>query len=79
MPKFRRKNGYWANPQNRQTEFERLGKELGFTKPEDWYRIKTSDFSKHDARGLLKLHRDHRTKVLQEFYPENINENISYG
>ncbi len=46
-------HGYWSKPENRQRYVRWLGKQLGYTKPEHWYRIAREDFGRHHGNGLL--------------------------
>lgn len=44
---------YWKSEENQKKFLERLGKKLGFTKPEDWYEITKEDFNHNRGGGFL--------------------------
>ena len=46
-----------------------LGKELGFRRPEDWYRLRYKDFLAHCGGGLMQEFRS-RTRLLRELLPQ---------
>ena len=45
--------GFWDSPANRRSYMEWLGKELGFRRPEDWYRIQVRDITGRYGVALL--------------------------
>lgn len=45
--------GYWQDIDNRRTYMRWLGKQIGFTKLSDWYRLKRQDFSDHHGEALF--------------------------
>jgi len=49
-------NGYWHRLENRRLYLRWLGHKLGFSKPEDWYRITTDDFKHNRGNGILGQH-----------------------
>jgi hypothetical protein len=52
------------------TELIYLKQKLGIQKPEDWYRVKGSDFRENDGGTLLYLYKESCYKVLENLYPE---------
>jgi len=45
--------GFWKDFGNHKLYIMRLGKILGYSKPEDWYKVKHSDFKNNGGAGLL--------------------------
>jgi len=45
--------GFWKHPENRRHYLCWLGEQLGFEKPEDWYRLTCGDFRQHQGGELL--------------------------
>ena len=37
--------GYWNNPINQRNFFDKIAKDLKIEKPEDWYKVKTTDIT----------------------------------
>lgn len=46
-------NGYWTDPTNRRKYMRWLQKELGITRPDQWYQVTKDDFVEHGGNGLL--------------------------
>src|SRR5690349_21566900 len=46
-------HGYWDNMENQRKFMDWLGRELGYKKQEDWYRITWMEISNHGGSGLL--------------------------
>lgn len=64
-------NGFWDVRKNRVAYLRWLGRELGFSKPTDWYAVRTRHFL--DRRGGTLLTRYYQSSVLaavQELYPK---------
>ena len=45
--------GYWKKKENHTKYIEWLGKKLGYTTLEDWYKISTKDIIDNDGKTLL--------------------------
>lgn len=63
--------GYWEKKGNQREFLDRLGKELGFTTKEDWYRINLANIVGHGGRGLLAHYRCSPSKLVQTVYSEH--------
>ena len=61
--------GFWDQPENRLRYIAWLGKRLKFTRPEDWSRIRRSDFSDNYGGGLLSRYRCY-SELLAECIPK---------
>jgi len=48
--------GFWKNLDNQKKYMKWLSKQLGYTKIEDWYKIKRKDFINNYGYGLLSHH-----------------------
>jgi hypothetical protein len=63
--------GYWHRLANRRLYVRWLGQTLGFSKPEDWYRISTGDFKRNHGGGILGLHwRSSAIGAVKECFPD---------
>jgi hypothetical protein len=64
-------NGYWGRVENRRLYVRWLGQKLGFSKPEDWYRITTEDFKRNSGGGVLESHWNSSAIVaIKECFPD---------
>eukprot|EP01114_Cavostelium_apophysatum_P020381 TRINITY_DN6811_c0_g1_i1.p1 TRINITY_DN6811_c0_g1~~TRINITY_DN6811_c0_g1_i1.p1 ORF type:complete len:459 (+),score=101.36 TRINITY_DN6811_c0_g1_i1:103-1479(+) len=61
---------FWKDPNNHRAFVEDLGKSLGFTTFEDWYKVKEEDFLQHHGSGLLR-HHGHFSKAVISVFPEH--------
>ncbi|MGH7962887.1 MAG: hypothetical protein ACRERD_13830 [Candidatus Binatia bacterium] len=61
---------FWQNPANRRRYLDWLGKQLGFRRVEDWYRISCEDFAKWHGAGLLANTGDSPVAALKEYRPQ---------
>jgi hypothetical protein len=61
--------GFWDKVDNRIRYMQWLGKQLGFHRPEDWRRIRKTDFINNFGDGLLSI-RGSYFKILQEYLPD---------
>jgi hypothetical protein len=74
--KFNRpRQGYWDNEKNHNIFASWLGKQLGYTKPEDWYKISIQQFVDHGGDGLLsKFYNNSPIKfvncIVKTIYPD---------
>ena len=62
-------NGYWQNKKNQKEYMEWLGKELGYTTIEDWYKVSANDFKRNRGGTILKQYNSSPIKVLSSVYP----------
>jgi len=60
----------WKNIDNHKLYADWLGKELGYTKPEDWYNIKQKDIKNNKGGGLLQLYNGSPIQFLRGVYPD---------
>ena len=61
--------GFWDVAENRHRYLRWLGRELGFRRPEDWYRIRTEDFVCRHGNALLKRYPS-LCDLMREFLPQ---------
>ncbi len=61
--------GFWDVAENRHRYLCWLGKELGFRRPKDWYRIQAKDIAGRHGEGLLKTYSS-LYDILREFQPQ---------
>ncbi len=62
--------GYWRDPANRRLYMRWLGKQLGYTRPEHWYRLTQDDFHTHSGGGLLGVYyRNSPIDAVREYLP----------
>ncbi len=61
--------GFWDVPENRRRYLRWLGRELGFRKPRDWYRIRHQDISARRG-GALLLRYSSYLDLMCEFLPQ---------
>ncbi len=61
--------GFWKVAENRHRYLRWLEKELGFRRPEDWYRIQTGDIASRYGGRLLKEHASFYD-LMREFLPQ---------
>lgn len=67
--KFRRvPPGFWEVAENRHRYLRWLGQELGFHRPEDWYRIQHVDFINHCGAGFIQS--STLFTIMREFLPQ---------
>src|SRR5712691_7687498 len=63
-------SGFWTLAEHRHLYVEWLGEQLGFTQPEDWYRVTVRDFHRHRGGGLLAgKSQNSPSAVLQDVFP----------
>ncbi|MCP4661704.1 MAG: hypothetical protein GY856_40400 [bacterium] len=69
--KFRRPSeAFWGEPDHCRRYLEWLGKELGFEKSEDWYQLRSTDFTRNHGAGLLNQFNRSLSAVLKAHMPE---------
>jgi len=59
-------DGWWKKRENQKLYMDDLGKELGFSKPEDWYALKYEDVE----LSLMTLYGDSPENLIRSFFPE---------
>ena len=62
--------GFWESAANRRSYFIWLGKELGFRRPEDWYRIRAEDVMLRHGNRLLQLFPSRFYDLMRQFLPQ---------
>ena len=67
---------FWRDPKNRKLYLNWLGKQLGFSKIDDWYSLTQQHFRDHGGNGLLaNYYRNSPVDAVREFKPNrNWNE-----
>eukprot|EP00026_Physarum_polycephalum_P004583 Phypoly_transcript_04605.p1 GENE.Phypoly_transcript_04605~~Phypoly_transcript_04605.p1 ORF type:complete len:666 (+),score=84.92 Phypoly_transcript_04605:285-2000(+) len=69
--RFRHVKSYWKVQSNRVAFFNYLFKKLGYTKMDDWYKVKLSDFEEAGVRMGASKERASFTRVLMQTFPEH--------
>lgn len=65
-------HGFWQNTKNHKIYADWLGKQLGYTTPEDWYKITSKLIFDNYGCGLLSnYYQGSPIKFLREVYPEH--------
>ncbi len=62
-------DGFWELAENRHRYLRWLGKELGFRRPKDWYRIQSRDFRRRRGGALLNKYSSFYD-LMREFLPQ---------
>ncbi|RMG36348.1 MAG: hypothetical protein D6725_10755 [Planctomycetota bacterium] len=62
--------GFWNRRANRVRYLEWLGQRLGFTRMEDWYGVRRTDFLRHHGGHLLRYYRGSPVRALRDCFPE---------
>ena len=62
--------GYWKKKENHKKYIEWLGKKLGYTTMEHWYKISTKDFKNNYGNRLLTYYNHSYVKLVTSMYPE---------
>ena len=63
--------GFWDDRENRVAYMRWLGQKLSYSKTEDWYKIKTSDFKNNHGDNLLSRYYRTRLNALEDFIPDH--------
>ncbi len=64
--------GYWKSDDNRKIYLKWLGKQLGFRKYDDWYRLTKDDITRHHGEGVfIMYYRGSRMEVLKDLKPNH--------
>lgn len=62
---------YWDNEDNQRKYFERIGKELGVTKLDDWYNVSQDVVRRNKGSFILNKYNGSVFAALQKLYPEH--------
>ena len=62
--------GFWVNKKNHKLFADWLGNILGYTCPEDWYRITKQQVIDHNGSGLLQLYYSSSPAFVKAMFPE---------
>lgn len=63
--------GFWDNPDNRKRYLVWLGKKLGYSIKDDWYKINTKAFEKYYGSGMLqRSFGGSPSRAVMEIFPE---------
>ncbi|MCP4548077.1 MAG: hypothetical protein GY835_16560, partial [bacterium] len=63
-------DGFWRGRANRRRYLKWLGKQLGFKKIEDWYRVTNRDFKDNHGGTLLYMFGGSPSAVVKDRYPD---------
>src|SRR5207237_587250 len=63
--------GYWNNMENQREFIDWLGKKLGYSKMDDWYRVYTADILQNGGGRLLNLYGGSPIKLIQSIFKEH--------
>lgn len=63
-------SSYWNELKNQRHFFDDLGKELGYEKQEDWYKIQKVNIEMSGGRGILSIYHGSPSSALKKIYPE---------
>lgn len=69
--KFTTPEGHWKSPQNRRAYMDWLGKEFGYTKMEDWYKISARMIQNNNGGSLLAEYYGSPSKCVMSVYNEH--------
>ena len=61
-------NGFWTQRENRLRYLRWLGRKLGYRRPQDWRRVRRSDFVANYGSGLVLLFHSH-WNLLRDRWP----------
>ena len=61
---------FWEDQHNHKRYMQWLGKELGYSKPEDWYQVTSKDFVSRRGSGVLEYHDNSVFVVLRTHFPK---------
>jgi hypothetical protein len=64
-------NGYWDQKDNQKQFMNWLGKELGFQKMDDWYKLTRENIKFNGGTGLFERHGSSRLTLLQSTFSEH--------
>jgi hypothetical protein len=63
-------NGHWDEIKNRKEYANDLGKHLGYTKMEDWYKITQQQIIDYHGRGLLYIYNNSPQQFVKAMFPD---------
>ena len=63
-------DGFWRTRVNRHRYLDWLGRQLGFTEPEDWYQLSTPHLMQHAGNRLLQKFNSVPVVILKDYRPD---------
>ena len=64
-------NGFWSQKQNQRDFMDMLGKHLGYSTKEHWYKVHSKDIMQHGGSSLLYQYGSSPSKLIQAVYPDH--------
>ncbi len=64
-------DGFWQQRRNRRRYMDWLGQQLGFTQPEDWYRLPERALQQYHGSRLLSLFGSSPSAVVKDYLPRH--------
>lgn len=61
---------FWEDEHNHKRYMKWLAKELGFSKPEDWYQVTSQDFTSRRGHGFLEYYEHSPFVVIKTHFPK---------
>jgi hypothetical protein len=61
---------FWHNPENHRRYMRWLGEQLGFRRPEDWYRVTIQDFLDHCGGSFLGFYKNALSSAVKAYLPD---------
>eukprot|EP01114_Cavostelium_apophysatum_P004981 TRINITY_DN1548_c0_g2_i2.p1 TRINITY_DN1548_c0_g2~~TRINITY_DN1548_c0_g2_i2.p1 ORF type:complete len:367 (+),score=55.49 TRINITY_DN1548_c0_g2_i2:108-1208(+) len=72
--KFSRKpQHHWEDPKFQREFMEKLAKDLGFSRLEDWYKVKAADFIDNGGTTLLGIYGNSPSRVIRTLYDKELD------
>lgn len=71
MFKFTTPEGHWKDEKNQREYLEWLGRELGYSKMEDWYKISAGLIQNNKGGSLLASYQNSPSKCVMEIFKEH--------
>ena len=65
----RAQSNYWNDIKNQKEYMESLGKKLGYTCQEDWYKVTRNDFTDNYGRGLINIYGNLVHQPIKSIFP----------
>jgi len=62
---------FWKDKKNQKKYINWLGKKLGYTTMEDWYKISAKNMSKNHGSGLLNQYNSSPAKIVMTLFPDH--------
>jgi hypothetical protein len=64
--------GYWSEASNQRLYLDWLGVLLGYTRPDDWYRISYKQIAKNRGLGILRQYKGSPSSLVSSVFSEHI-------